>query len=89
MLVLDIDVLKKGSMNKLNVDTTMQEKAINFPTDAILYHRMRKKPASRQACWWIIKRTWCKALLELLHEKIEVFLKKETFSGTTIYSYLF
>ncbi len=40
---LEIGVLKKASMNKLNVDTTVQEKAISFPTDAKLYHRMREK----------------------------------------------
>jgi IS5 family transposase len=40
---LDIGVLKKTSMNKLNVDTTVQEKAVSFPTDAKLYHRMREK----------------------------------------------
>ncbi len=40
---LDIGVLKKASMNKLNVDTTVQEKAISFPTDAKFYHRMREK----------------------------------------------
>ncbi len=40
---LDIGVLKKASIKKLNVDTTVQEKAISFPTDAKLYHRMREK----------------------------------------------
>jgi len=40
---LEIGVLKKISMNKLNVDTTVQEKAISFPTDSKLYHRMREK----------------------------------------------
>ncbi len=40
---LDIGVLKKSSMNKVNVDTTVQEKAVSFPTDAKLYHRMREK----------------------------------------------
>ncbi len=40
---LEIGVLKKASMNKLNVDTTVQEKAVSFPTDAKLYHRMREK----------------------------------------------
>jgi IS5 family transposase len=40
---LDMGVLKKASMNKLNVDTTVQEKAISFPTDAKLYHGMREK----------------------------------------------
>jgi IS5 family transposase len=40
---LEIGALKKTSMKKLNVDTTVQEKAISFPTDANLYHRMREK----------------------------------------------
>lgn len=40
---LEIGALKKTSMNKLNVDTTVQEKAISFPIDANLYHRMREK----------------------------------------------
>jgi len=40
---LEIGVLRKTSMNKVNADTTVQEKAISFPTDANLYHRMREK----------------------------------------------
>lgn len=32
--------LNKRDMAKVNVDTTVQEKAIRFPTDARLYHRM-------------------------------------------------
>ncbi len=40
---LDIGTLKKASINKLNVDTTVQEKAISFPTDSKLYHRMRER----------------------------------------------
>lgn len=35
--------LKKRDMDKVNVDTTVQEKAIRFPTDARLYHRMLEK----------------------------------------------
>jgi IS5 family transposase len=35
--------LKKTELKKLAVDTTVQEKAITFPTDAKLYHRMREK----------------------------------------------
>lgn len=34
--------LKKSHMNKINVDTTVQEKAITFPTDAKLYYKMRE-----------------------------------------------
>ncbi len=40
---LKTNVLKKKSFRKLNVDTTVQEKAVSFPTDAKLYHRMREK----------------------------------------------
>ena len=37
------------SIEKINVDTTVQEKAITFPTDAKLYHRMREKLVKRAA----------------------------------------
>ncbi len=35
--------LKKGELERVNVDTTVQEKAIEFPTDAGLYQKMRVK----------------------------------------------
>lgn len=35
--------LRKGSLEKVNVDTTVQEKAVTFPTDAKLYYRMLMK----------------------------------------------
>ena len=38
---LKTKVLKRTSLNRLNVDTTVQEKAISFPTDAKLAHRLR------------------------------------------------
>lgn len=34
-------LLKRDHLDKVNVDTTVQEKAIAFPTDARLYHKMR------------------------------------------------
>lgn len=34
-------VLKRSDLKRANVDTTVQEKAIAFPTDAALYHKMR------------------------------------------------
>jgi len=40
---LKTNVLKRKSLRKINVDTTVQEKAITFPTDAKLYHKMRLK----------------------------------------------
>jgi IS5 family transposase len=36
-------LLKKSHLKKVNVDTTVQEKAIAYPTDARLYHKMRVK----------------------------------------------
>jgi IS5 family transposase len=33
--------LNKSHLNKVNVDTTVQEKAVTFPTDARLYFKMR------------------------------------------------
>jgi len=35
-------VLSSTEMKRVNVDTTVQEKAIQFPTDSRLYHKMRK-----------------------------------------------
>lgn len=34
--------LTKSHLNKVNIDVTVQEKAIAFPTDARLYHKMRE-----------------------------------------------
>ena len=38
-------VIQPKAMEKVNVDTTVQEKAIRFPTDGRLYDRMREKLA--------------------------------------------
>ena len=35
--------LNPKSIERVNVDTTVQEKAVEFPTDARLYHKMRRK----------------------------------------------
>jgi transposase, IS5 family len=37
-----MQVIKPSELEQINVDTTVQEKAIAFPTDARLYHKMRK-----------------------------------------------
>ncbi len=34
-------LIQRRDLDKVNVDTTVQEKAIAFPTDARLYHKMR------------------------------------------------
>ena len=36
-------LITRSEMKRLNVDTTVQEKAVAFPTDAALYHKARKK----------------------------------------------
>lgn len=36
-------LIKRNHLEKVNVDTTVQEKAIAFPTDARLYHKMRAR----------------------------------------------
>ncbi|MFC1694094.1 IS5 family transposase [Candidatus Latescibacterota bacterium] len=38
-----LELLRKSHLNKVNIDTTVQEKAIAFPTDGRLYHKMQKK----------------------------------------------
>jgi len=38
---LSMKAIKPQDLTKVNVDTTVQEKAIAFPTDARLYHKMR------------------------------------------------
>ena len=35
-------LIRKNHLERVNVDTTVQEKAIAFPTDARLYHKMRR-----------------------------------------------
>jgi len=35
-------LIKKSHLKRVNVDTTVQEKAVSFPTDARLYHKMRR-----------------------------------------------
>ena len=40
---LQTQALKPSSFARLNVDTTVQEKAVTFPTDAKLYYRMLMK----------------------------------------------
>ncbi|MFC1725512.1 IS5 family transposase [candidate division KSB1 bacterium] len=39
----DLGQLRNRHFDKVNIDTTVQEKAIAFPTDARLYYKMREK----------------------------------------------
>ena len=43
---LKMKALKPGDLKKINVDTTVQQKAIAFPTDSRLYLKMRLVLAS-------------------------------------------
>jgi IS5 family transposase len=38
-----MQAIRPAELQRLNVDTTVQTKAIRFPTDARLYHRMRER----------------------------------------------
>ena len=40
---LKTETIKPASLDKVNGDTTVQEKAVTFPTDARLYYKMREK----------------------------------------------
>lgn len=40
---LRLQIIKPTQLKRVNVDTTVQEKAIRFPTDARLYDRMRQR----------------------------------------------
>lgn len=42
-LAVETKMIHPRDITQLNVDTTVQEKAITFPTDAKLYHRLREK----------------------------------------------
>ena len=39
----DMNVLKTHELNKVNIDTTVQDKAVTFPTDSKLYFKMREQ----------------------------------------------
>jgi transposase, IS5 family len=53
---LAIKALKPQEFQKVNVDTTVQEKAIAFPTDARLYHKMRAALVRRAKSLGIVLR---------------------------------
>ena len=40
---LHMKAIRPAELQRLNVDTTVQTKAVRFPTDARLYHRMRER----------------------------------------------
>jgi transposase, IS5 family len=43
MTALNLDVIKKNDLLKVNIDTTVQEKAISFPTDSRLYYKLLRR----------------------------------------------
>ena len=40
---LRLKLIKRSQLKRVNVDTTVQEKDIRFPTDARLYERLRER----------------------------------------------
>jgi len=42
-LAKGVGLIEQADLDRVNVDTTVQEKAIAFPTDARLYHKMRER----------------------------------------------
>jgi IS5 family transposase len=40
---LGLKIIKPSELRRVNVDTTVQEKHIRFPTDPRLYERMRQR----------------------------------------------
>jgi len=59
---LKTGTIKREHFEKVNVDTTVQEKAVTFPTDAKLYHKMREKLVKEAKVLGIIlRRTYKKA----------------------------
>ena len=56
---LKTGTLKKTHLKRLSVDTTVQEKAITFPTDAKLYHRMRQTLVKKAAeCGIVLRQSY-------------------------------
>jgi len=56
---LKTGALKRAELKKLSVDTTVQEKAISFPTDAKLYQRMREKLVSKaNECGMVLRQSY-------------------------------
>ncbi len=46
---LKTGTIRVADFEKINVDTTVQEKAVTFPTDSKLYHKMREKLVNESA----------------------------------------
>jgi IS5 family transposase len=56
-----LGLLRKSHLHKVTIDTTVQEKAIAFPTDARLYHKMRVKLVKAAAEHGIeLRQTYCR-----------------------------
>ena len=54
--------ITKRDFEKVNVDTTVQEKAITFPTDAKLYHKMRERLVTEgRSLGLVLRRTYRRA----------------------------
>lgn len=64
---LNLGAVKPSSLNRVVVDTTVQEKNITFPTDAKLYHKARKTLVSVAHAHRItLRQTYDKACQDLM-----------------------
>jgi len=51
--------IRAAQLKRINVDTTVQTKAVRYPTDTRLYHRCRERlvKAARREAWWLSRVT--------------------------------
>ena len=62
--------IKKSEMKHVNVDSTVQEKNIRFPTDARLYNRMRERLVSEAGkCGIVLRQTYVRVGEQLLRRQ--------------------
>lgn len=67
---LRLKVITPGELEKVNVDTTVQPKAIRYPTDARLYERMRTRlvmQARREGI--VVSRPWNRKSRQAFHRQ--------------------
>ena len=62
--------IKKSELKRVNVDTTVEEKNIRFPTDARLYDRMRERlVAEATGCGIALRQTYVRVGRQLLRRQ--------------------
>lgn len=62
--------IKKSELKRVNVDTTVQEKAIRYPTDSRLYHRLLEKLVKQAKSEGInLRQTYERVSVKTLHKQ--------------------